>query len=242
MKADAANATPPIRVLIVEDDERIAEINRRFVEKVPGFGVVGIATDEPQALELLSVLEPDLVLLDIYFPETSGLELLRTIGQQHRQADVIMITAAKEVEAVRGAIRGGVFDYIIKPVLFSRMQETLQRYESFHRTIKQLRQANVSIGQDEIDRLLQGSAKKEAPGPGALLPKGIDKLTLDKIVQAISEATAPLTAEETAKRVGVSRSTARRYLEHLAEEGKLRADLSYGDVGRPERVYFRKNK
>ncbi len=242
MKADAANATPPIRVLIVEDDERIAEINRRFVEKVPGFAVVGIATDEPQALELISVLEPDLVLLDIYFPETSGLELLRTIGQRHRQADVIMITAAKEVEAVREAIRGGVFDYLIKPVLFSRMQETLQRYDLFHRTIKQLRQANVSIGQDEIDCLLQGSAKKEAPGTGALLPKGIDKLTLDKIVQAISEANAPLTAEETAKRVGVSRSTARRYLEHLAAEGKLRADLAYGDVGRPERVYFQKIK
>lgn len=227
----------PIQVLIIEDDERIAEINRRFVEKVEGFSVIGIAADEPQAVEMLQVLEPDLVLLDIYFPETNGLELLRMIGREYNQTDVIMITAAKEVDAVREAIRGGVFDYIMKPVLFNRMRETLLRYRTFHHTIRQLRQENAHISQDEIDRLLQGPGKKEALAVGASLPKGIDKLTLDKIIGAMAEAVDPLTAEQTAKRVGVSRSTARRYLEHLVAENQLRADLSYGDVGRPERVY-----
>ncbi|GAB7057044.1 MULTISPECIES: response regulator [unclassified Paenibacillus] len=227
----------PIQVLIIEDDERIAEINRRFVEKVEGFSVIGMATDETQVVEMLQVLEPDLVLLDIYFPETNGLELLRMIGQEFRQTDVIMITAAKEVDAVREAIRGGVFDYIMKPVLFNRMRETLLRYQTFYHTIRQLRRENAHISQDEIDRLLQGPGKKEAQVVGVSLPKGIDKLTLDKIIGAIAEADAPLTAEQTAKLVGVSRSTARRYLEHLVVENKLRADLSYGDVGRPERVY-----
>ncbi|CAG7628389.1 response regulator [Paenibacillus allorhizosphaerae] len=231
-----------LRVLIIEDDERIAEINRRFVEKVPGFSVVGIATDEAQALETLEVLEPDLVLLDIYFPDTSGLELLRTIGQKHRQTDVIMITAAKEVDAVREALRGGAFDYIMKPLLFSRLQETLLRYKAYQHTLLTLRQEKAGVSQEEIDALLHGAGKKEASSSGnaVSLPKGIDKLTLDKIVHAVLEAEMPLTAEQTAKRVGVSRSTARRYLEHLIAEGRLQADLSYGDVGRPERVYRKK--
>ncbi|UUZ93689.1 response regulator [Paenibacillus sp. P25] len=96
-----------IEVLIVEDDVKIAEINRRFVEKIPGFQVIGIATDEVQAKERLEILKPDLVLLDIYFPNSSGLEMLQYIRDHHRDTDVIMITAAKEVDAVREAVRAG---------------------------------------------------------------------------------------------------------------------------------------
>ncbi|NOU94174.1 response regulator [Paenibacillus sp. LMG 31456] len=224
-----------IRVLIIEDDERIAEINRRFVEKVPGFTVVGIATDRPQAITLLEVLESDLVLLDIYFPDANGLELLQLIRQLDRQPDVIMITAAKEVDAVRAAIRGGVFDFIMKPLLFNRLQETLLRFQEYHRTLERLHTGQGQVNQDEVDLLLQGTSKKEATNP--YLPKGIDKLTLDKVIQAMNNIINPLTAEQAAGLIGVSRSTARRYLEHLVSQGKLHADLSYGDVGRPERVY-----
>ncbi|MCR8631741.1 response regulator [Paenibacillus radicis (ex Xue et al. 2023)] len=224
-----------IRVLIIEDDERIAEINRRFVEKVSGFTVVGIATDRPQAITLLEVLEPDLVLLDIYFPDANGLELLQHIRQLDRQPDVIMITAAKEVDAVRAAIRGGVFDFIMKPLLFNRLQETLLRFKEYHRTLERLHTGPGQVNQDEVDQLLQGTSKKEAVI--TYLPKGIDKLTLDKVIQAMNDIIIPLTAEQAAGLIGVSRSTARRYLEHLVSQGQLRADLSYGDVGRPERVY-----
>ncbi|MFD0679840.1 MULTISPECIES: response regulator [unclassified Paenibacillus] len=224
-----------IRVLIIEDDERIAEINRRFVEKVSGFTVVGIATDRPQAITLLEVLEPDLVLLDIYFPDANGLELLQHIRQLDRQPDVIMITAAKEVDAVRAAIRGGVFDFIMKPLLFNRLQETLLRFKEYHRTLERLHTGPGQVNQDEVDQLLQGTSKKEAVI--TYLPKGIDKLTLDKVIQAMNDIIIPLTAEQAARLIGVSRSTARRYLEHLVSQGQLRADLSYGDVGRPERVY-----
>ncbi|TDF99709.1 response regulator [Paenibacillus piri] len=225
----------PIQVLIIEDDERIAEINRRFVEKVPGFAVVGIATDESQALTQLEVLEPDLVLLDIYFPDANGLELLQLIRRQERQPDVIMITAAKEVEAVKSAIRGGVFDFIMKPLLFNRLQDTLLRFRHYHQTMARLHSEQGCVNQDEVDQLLQGAVKKES-GSG-YLPKGIDKLTLDKVILAMNECPAPVTAEQAAALIGVSRSTARRYLEHLVSKGQLRADLSYGDVGRPERVY-----
>lgn len=229
-----------VEVLIVEDDVKIAEINRRFIEKVDGFHVVGIATDVSQAKEQLEILTPHLVLLDVYLPGANGLEMLSFIRQHYRETDVIMITAAKEIDAIRDAIRSGAFDYIIKPLVFNRLQETLLRYLNFHRELSRMN-ASGMINQSDVDRLMSGTSKKETNLDTSFLPKGIDKLTLVKIVQAISSASGGLTADQIAKEIGVSRSTGRRYLEHLVSSGDLYADLSYGVVGRPERVYRRKN-
>ncbi|WP_441987834.1 response regulator [Paenibacillus sp. 2RAB27] len=225
-----------IEVLIIEDDVKIAEINRRFIEKVDGFHVVGIATDDIQAKEQLDILRPNLVLLDIYIPGSNGLELLSYIRQHFRDTDVIMITAAKEVEAIREAVRSGAFDYIMKPLVFNRLQETLLRYLDFHSELNRLHHTG-SINQSDVDRLILGTSKKDSRTEIAYLPKGIDKLTLVKIVQAISTAADGMTADQIAKEIGVSRSTGRRYLEHLVSSGEVFADLTYGVVGRPERVY-----
>lgn len=230
-----------VEVLIVEDDLKIAEINRRFIEKVEGFHVIGIATDAVQAKEQLEILTPQLVLLDVYLPGANGIDLLAYIRQHYRDTDVIMITAAKEIDAIREAIRSGAFDYIMKPLVFNRLQETLQRYLNFHRELTRMNDSGM-INQSDVDRLLSsGSSKKESHLSPSFLPKGIDKLTLVKIVQAISGAEGGLTADQIAKVIGVSRSTGRRYLEHLVSSGDLFADLSYGVVGRPERVYRKKN-
>lgn len=227
---------PNIEVLIIEDDVKIAEINRRFVEKVQGFHVVGIATDDVQAKEQLDILRPNLVLLDIYMPDSNGLDMLSYIRQHFRDTDVIMITAAKEVEAIREAVRSGAFDYIMKPLIFNRLQETLLRYLDFHGELNRLHH-NGSINQSDVDRLILGTSKNDSRTEHTYLPKGIDKLTLVKIVQAISTAADGMTADQIAKVIGVSRSTGRRYLEHLVTSGEVFADLTYGVVGRPERVY-----
>jgi len=228
--------TPTVEVLIVEDDVKIAEINRRFVEQIEGFHVVGIATDETQARTQLEVLNPQLVLLDIYFPDTNGLSMLHHIRQHYRYTDVIMITAARESEAVREAIRGGAFDYIMKPLVFNRLRETLLRYVAFQAELHRLAHSQT-VDQTDIDRVLAGSSKTEIAADSTLLPKGIDKLTLEKVVQALASENKGLSAEQIAKLIGTSRSTSRRYLEHLVGLGKVYADLSYGVVGRPERVY-----
>lgn len=222
-------------VLIIEDDPRIAEINRRFVEKVPGYQVIGIATDRQQAEEQLEVLRPDLVLLDIFFPDMNGLDLLRYMQEHHRDTDVIMITAAKEVDTVRDAIRGGVFDFIVKPMVFERFQKTLLHYQEYRSKLNRLKTERGRIDQAEIDQLLPGHGAK--PQNESYLPKGIDKLTLEKVSAVISQAATGLSAEEVARDIGASRSTARRYLEYLVAKGEAKADLSYGVVGRPERVY-----
>lgn len=229
-----------IRVVIIEDDVRIAQINRRFVEKVEGFEVIGIATNEQQALEHLDILAPDLVLLDLYFPDMNGLDLLRIIQKQYRSTDVMVITAAKELDTVREAIRGGVFDFMIKPVVFERFQEKLKAYQKYRRKLSLLEGANKQVDQEGIDQLLWGTGDKG--DRDAYLPKGIDKLTSDKILAFIQDYPDVLTAEELGKRAGFSRTTARRYLEYFVAKGELEADISYGNVGRPERVYKKARK
>lgn len=226
-----------IQVLIIEDDPRIAEINRRFIEKVKGFEVIGIATNEPQAKEWMEILTPDLVLLDVYFPDMSGLDFMDWIQRDYAATDVIMITAAKEVTAVREAIRKGAFDYLVKPLIFDRFQETMLRYKQYREKLVQLGKAQESISQDEIDRLLQSPRTPEKKE--SYYPKGIDHLTLEKVTQVIGQQDGGLTAEEVSQKIGASRSTARRYLEYLVSKGEVLSDLSYGVVGRPERIYRR---
>lgn len=223
-----------VRVLVVDDDMRIAELHQRFVEKLPEFEVVGVAISIADASEMVEILQPDLVLLDLFFPEGNGMELLKQIRNREQLCDVILITAAREMTSLQEALRGGVFDYIIKPVFFPRFAEALQK---FYQYFCQL-QSGGALEQKDVDRLLH--AQRPAAVDTGAVPKGIDALTLTKVRKVFDNSQVKdLNAEEVGKQVGVSRSTARRYLEFLASEGFLKADLIYGVVGRPERRYIR---
>ena len=81
---------PPIRLLIAEDDRQIAEIQR--LEQVE---LCGIAHTLADAREQADVFKPDLILLDVYFPDGNGLDLLRELRANNSSSDVILITAAK---------------------------------------------------------------------------------------------------------------------------------------------------
>ncbi|MEH7275686.1 response regulator [Neobacillus vireti] len=225
-----------IEVLIVEDDSRIAEIQKRFIEQIKGFQTVGIAASYIEAKTLIDILKPDLLLLDVYFPDMNGLDLLKETKQKTKQMDVIMITATKEIHKVQEAISIGVFDYIIKPVVFDRFKQSLLRYQEYHAKLSKLGVENIHVTQQQVDKLLRREVD-EAVSEKSYLPKGIDPLTLEKVVEVLGNTGMGLTAERVAKEIGISRTTARRYLEHLVSMEKIDADLSYGTVGRPERVY-----
>jgi len=224
-----------IKVVIAEDDPQIAEIQRRFLERIEGFELIGIAHGLEEAETLVDVLQPDLMLLDIQFPTGTGLDLLRKIRSGSSNIDVIMITAAKEVETLREALHGGVFDYILKPLVFERLQETLNNYQQHLAKLKSLE----TLAQSDVDRVLPRTASgvKTPPTSETRLPKGIDALTLEKIRHVFAADTSPLSAEEMGEKIGASRTTARRYLEYLVSTRELSAEVSYGSVGRPERRY-----
>lgn len=231
-----------IEVLIVEDDLRIAEIQRQYIESIEGFQTIGIAASHFEAKKFIEVFQPDLILLDVYFPDMSGIDLLKEIKQQDKQMGVIMITAARELEMVQEAITIGVFDYMIKPVVFDRFKQSLMGYQAFHQQLLDSKGRDLPLSQQQVDHLLRrdkNSIEKEKVAKETVpLPKGIDRLTLEKVLGVLGNTKERgLTAEVIAVEIGVSRTTARRYLEYLMFEEKIDADLSYGHVGRPERVY-----
>ena len=219
-----------IRTLVVDDDFMSASIHRSYVDRVPGFAAVGEAHGGLQALECVRKLAPDLVLLDIYLPDISGLEVIRRLRiDGHAGVDVIAVTAAKDVQTLRAAIHGGVLHYIVKPFVFDTFRERLERYAAVRRRLERIGEAS----QGEIDQLF---SLLRAQGRAAL-PKGISAPTLTIVVDAVRGNEEELTAVEVAERAGISRGTARRYLEYLATLGTVDLSLRYGAAGRPEHLY-----
>jgi response regulator of citrate/malate metabolism len=219
-----------IRVLVVDDDFMAASVHRSFVERVPGFEVAGEATTGASALELASALRPDLVLLDIYLPDIGGLDVMRRLREREDDpVDVIAITSAKDVKTLRGAMQYGVVHYLVKPFTFVTFRERLESYAALRSRLERLQQAD----QREIDRLY---SLLRARGESAL-PKGISEPTLALVANAVRECDSEISAADVAGAVGVSRGTARRYLEFLADSGTLELTLRYGAAGRPEHLY-----
>lgn len=223
-----------IRVVIVEDDLQIAEIQKRFLERIEGFELVGVAHGLEEARDLVDILKPELLLLDVQFPQGNGLELLRDLRANNSSTDVILITAARETETLRAALHGGIFDYILKPLVFERLKHTLTNYANH---LEKLHCVDT-LAQSDVDRLLpRNNQYASTPQSVSQLPKGVDALTLAKVIDVINETDTSLNAEDVGKQINASRTTARRYLEYLVSRNELMAEVSYGTVGRPERRY-----
>ncbi|GKV69223.1 transcriptional regulatory protein [Sporosarcina sp. NCCP-2716] len=227
-----------LTVFIIEDDFRVADVNRQQVEQLPGYRVAGCAKTMAEAFDILedTQLQPDLFLLDVYIPDSPGLALFRELRIRFPEAGIVFLTAAKETGTIGEALRGGAFDYLLKPVSFERLQQTFSRFRQQHVLLS----TRTELFQQEIDLMRTGgdAARNSAQTEGQL-PKGIDRLTLDRIADIIRKSPAGgMNASDVGTAAGVSRSTARRYLEHLTAAGQVKAQLNYGDVGRPERKYI----
>ncbi len=216
-----------IDVLVVDDDFMVARIHRGYVDRLEGFRVVGEAHTGTAALQAVAELKPHLVLLDVYLPDRSGLDVLRTLrAEPATNVDVIVITAARDVETVKAAMHGGVANYLVKPFTFATFADRLRRYADARKEMD----LPGELAQDDVDRVF---AVVRRPG-AVVLPKGLSAATSALVVTVLKQADADLSAAETAERAGISRVSARRYLEHLRDTGQATQTLRYGSSGRPE--------
>ncbi|WP_329401811.1 response regulator [Streptomyces melanogenes] len=220
-------AEEPIRVLVVEDDPVAADAHRLYVGRVPGFAVAGTAHSRAEALRVLDRVEVDLLLLDLYLPDGHGLQLVRSLRAAGHGADVIAVTSARDLTMVREGVSLGVVQYVLKPFTFATLRDRLVRYAEFRAT------AGEASGQEEVDRAL---STLRAPQPTAL-PKGLSAPTLQAVTRTLRSSPMGVTASAAAEAVGISRITARRYLEHLVTTGRAERTPQYGQIGRPELQY-----
>ncbi|MFH8655129.1 response regulator [Streptomyces afghaniensis] len=225
-----------IDVLVVDDDFRVAEINAKYVGRVPGFRVAARAHSAAQALAAVQRGGIDLVLLDHYLPDGTGLELVHHMREQGHGTDVIMITAAGDVATIQTAMRLGALHYLVKPFTFAALHTRLESYAALRRTVERVGGGRAIAVQEQVDRIF--SALRTTPvlaSPG--LPSGHSEPTTELICRVLHRADHPLSAHEVAAETGLSRSTAQRYLRRLEQSGRLRLSLKYGDTGRPEHRY-----
>lgn len=219
-----------IRVLIVEDDPMVAQLNRNYADSIEGFKVTAIAGNGEIALEKLSSGGFDLMILDIFMPKLDGLKLMKTIREQQIMLDIILVTAAKEVENIDEVLKLGAIDYLIKPFDFERFKRSLLSYRERYTLLKNKK----IIHQRDIDFIIDRS-----PTAGAIeMQKGLNERTLKRIKGFIKEYKhAPFSCDEISIKLGISRVTLRRYLEYLSQTGEVQIDMEYGNVGRPSYIY-----
>ena len=227
---EASDKKGAIGVLVVDDDFMVARVHRAFVERVEPFRVVGTAHTGEQAVAAVDELRPDLVLLDLYLPDLFGLDVIPRLRAAGHDCDVMVISAATEADTVRGAVRRGVVDYLLKPFDFEDLRLRLERYAAQRGRLL----TTVVRGQADVDRVLAGAF---VPAPAHTLPKGMSVETAELVERALREADGTLSATECAALTGVSRVSARRYLEHFHCTGSAEVSLRYGATGRPERRY-----
>jgi response regulator of citrate/malate metabolism len=233
-----------IRVLVVEDEPVAAAAHRSYIERVEGFGVAGVAGTVAEALRLLAagqrrgpdgrrLAEVDVVLLDMHLPDGHGLDVVRAMRSAGHPADVIAVTSARDLALVRASVSQGIVQYLLKPFAFAALRDRLERYAEYR---EQVAAAPSAASQEEVDRALAVLR----PARPAALPKGLSQPSLDAVVRVL-RASVPaadgVSAGEVAAGAGMSRVTARRYLEHLVDAGAARRSVRYGGAGRPEVEY-----
>jgi response regulator of citrate/malate metabolism len=221
-----------IAVLVVEDEPVAADAHAEYVRRVPGFAVAGRAATGAEALRVLRAGGIDLVLLDMNLPDMHGLDIVRAMRAGGHGADVIAVTSARDLAVVRAAVSQGIVQYLLKPFAFAALREKLERYQEYR---QQGHDDGIVAGQHEVDRMLATLRGSEAHP----LPKGVSPESLDAVVAVLRDAPAGMSAAEIGEMLGVSRVTARRYLEHLADVGVLSRHMRYGGVGRPVVEYRR---
>ncbi|AZS47538.1 response regulator [Microbacterium oxydans] len=212
--------TEPVRVLILDDDFRVAQLHQGIVDDHPGFAVTGTVRSLAEARDSVRASRPDLLVADVFLPDGDGIALVRESG-----IDAILISAADDAATVRRALRSGALGYLVKPFERRALSSLLDRYIRY----RNLLSGDRALRQEDVDRAL-------AILHGAGEPVSISRSATEQLVlAALGDGEA--SAAEVGERVGISRATAQRHLAALAARTVVEVRLNYGSTGRPEHRY-----
>lgn len=223
-----------INVLIVEDDPMVAELNKKYLQMIPGFKLVGQVNDGEAALHFIHDHSVTLILLDMFMPKLDGLQLLQHIRTSYPNIDIIMVTAACNSDNIQSALRLGVIDYMVKPFTFKRFRTALVAYQERIRLLN----STTILDQKQLDQRIFAKNIEKSD----LLPKGIEADTLKNIRKIIADYTNDFAMSDLVSRCTLSRISLKKYIDYLEKIGELESYLTHLSVGRPVRIYSVKNR
>lgn len=214
------------KVLIVEDDPMVAMINEQYIKRNKNFELVGKCSNGSSALDFLDNNDVDLLILDVYMPKMDGFETLRRVRNKKITVDAIMVTAANDRASLEEALHLGIVDYLVKPFTFDRFQMALEKYISQNNALRDFE----TLNQKSIDHIIDNTRKKSDD----LYPKGIQEKTVDLIMEYLKANEGKwFTGDDIAEKVGLTGVTVRRYMNYLAESGRVTGEMNYETGGRP---------
>lgn len=136
-------ATEEALVLVVDDDETVAELVARWLQRA-GFDTE-VHHDAESMLDGLSRSLPDAVCLDLGLPGMSGQDALRLLRNRHRTVPTIILTADRDPRTVVEAMQGGAYDYLTKPLDRGKVVTTVRNAVRQHRLEARLRQLERDV-------------------------------------------------------------------------------------------------
>ncbi|NLD95571.1 MAG: response regulator [Synergistaceae bacterium] len=222
----------PLNILIAEPDMMLRTLYRKTVSEVPGYVFAGYADNGDALHSIVACTAVNVVLLDILLPRFGSLEGFRAMRAEFPRTDFIILSSEKTPDVVRGTICSGAFDYLIKPFEWERFERALAAYSEYHRSLVDRKRP---WRQEDIDRL--PGFRKQLPENSQPTPKGFQETLLNRLFNLLRESSSPLSASEAGRILGISRSSARRYLEYLADEGEIAVQYEFTQVGRPRKLY-----
>lgn len=222
----------PIRVLVVDDDYRVAGIHAAYVNRTEGFEVIAQAHTAAEARSTAAAQSPDLILMDIYLPDGNGLDVVRKLLKQPQSPDVIVISAARDLDAIRKAMQIGALHYLVKPFTYQALTERLNAYRKLHSYLNELGSAPEQNEVDKLFDLLRSPDTSSSPRT-----KGHSAPTLELVRDTVRACAEDISATEISEQIGISRPTAQRCLTYLEKHSIVTLNLRYGTTGRPEHRY-----
>lgn len=223
-----------LKVLIAEADPLLQKLYSDLIAEENAYTVLKSVSSGQEMFETLRCVNADLILLDLYLKQFDALEGLEQLRKEFPRTDYIIVSSGENPDLVRNALCQGVFEFLIKPFSFDRLRFALRNYQVYHHSL---------IGrtrpwrQEDLDSLVSMKSRDPSWANNRVIPKGLQVKCLNDIESFLKENDDTFSAQEIADKLGISRSTARRYLEFLAMSGRVVVEYAYRKVGRPEKRY-----
>ena len=203
----------------------VAMIHKEYFKRKELTDDLNHVTSLEAAKDYLKKNKVDLIVLDNYLTDGQGVEFLPEL----KGYPIIMITAANDVQTVEAALSNGVVDYLVKPFTYERFSQAIDKVQDYVNLL-----SKEKINQDLIDDYLNSGRVDEQEDN---LPKGLSRITLKKVIEAIQQQNTGFTTQQIADILDISRITIRKYLNHLVNINVLSEDAEYYTSGRPVSVF-----
>jgi|FLYN01.1.fsa_nt_gi NarL family two-component system response regulator LiaR len=141
-----------MRILVVDDDERVRNALTVFVESHDDFVLAGEAANGAQAVELCQRLQPDVVLMDLVMPIMDGATATGWIHESFPHIRIIILTNSLEMEPIEAALQAGASTFLPKSVSVKRLAETLRSAHRSSGSLLTLPQPMLRAGADQRRR------------------------------------------------------------------------------------------